>query len=81
MAWRTLSVLLLVLIIFLGTVFMSCLKEESPAVVVVVPTSNLEERMREAEERIHSLEIQLQMFAEGERERAALLHGFETIGR
>jgi hypothetical protein len=55
--------------------------EKSQSVAVVAPDSNCSERMREAEERISSLEIQVSLLAEGERKRAALLHGFETIGR
>jgi len=81
---RIMTVLILALILFLMTMFMSCSSEEATAQVrspVVSSVFVLAKRLSAAEERIHNLEIQIQLLAEGERERAALLHGFETIGR
>ena len=65
--------------LFLTIGMVVCRPKEAVAEPPVVPA--YVERLREAEERICNLEIQLQLLAEGERERAALLHGFETIGR
>ena len=78
MTWKIMAVLILAFMFFLATMFMGCSSEE----VTVIADPDVPayiERLRTAEERIHNLEIQVQLLAEGEREKAALLHGFETI--
>lgn len=81
MKWRLVNIAVLTTMLFLGAAFLNCVREEvSEAVTPPSIDSAYAERLRKAEERIHNLEIQMQLLAEGERERAALLHGFGEIG-